>query len=259
MKNTLMATAAALVAGTFVGGDALAASCSPPLATINPLESVLNNITVGPNAGDTSVNLNTDCATDGADSYWSIGGAGGSISSIIVELATFATTNKFGIFDIADPNKRVQIFDGSADSGDSAQISILATGEVEVNFVGSGVFFAGNVFGYYLDSSVQANGGLWHSDTSLNTDGFDHMVAIQGTGTDTIQVPTRAPGEWSVNEWVLAFEDLKLDVSDKDFTDFVVIVESVHPVPVPAALPMLGAAIAGLGFAGWRKRKASSV
>ncbi len=30
----------------------------------------------------------------------------------------------------------------------------------------------------------------------------------------------------------------------------------VAPVPIPAALPLFGAALAGLGIVGWRKRNA---
>ena len=201
------------------------------------LQAVLDGITVG---GTSSVNVNTDDIPEVNDAMWSIGGAGGSVATLVVELAGFAGTNTFGIYNGAN---QVEIFNGAAGSGDQRLISILADGSVYVNFIDTGVDFAGNKFGFYLgDAPGNPNHQTHYSDTSLNTDSVDHMVAFQGQG-DSIQIPPFAAGVWTSNEFILAWED-RNGGGDRNYTDFVVLVESIAPCEVPeptsASLLLLG-------------------
>jgi hypothetical protein len=171
---------------------------------------------------------------------------------MIIELAAFADGNVFGVYDSADHTTKVEIFAGAAAAGSMALLAITGSGDVFVNGLDSGVDFAGDFFGYYLDSSVFATGGTWHSDTSKNSDGYDHMYAYVGEG-DTVTIDPWDEGEWTTNEYVLAFEDLDASApADWDYTDFVVMVESVRPIPVPGAV-LLG--ILGLSAAGIKLRR----
>ncbi len=215
------------------------------------LQGVLNNITnVTPAnpSGNSSVNVVTDQFSP--DQTWAITGSGGSISTLIIELAGFAGSNSFGIYDATDPSKTVEVFSGPQGAGAQASLAILADGSVILNIVNdTGVDFAGNAFGFYLN--VAATGNRWYSDTTLNTDGLDHMAAYQGNDSDVIQIPPFSAGTWTSSEYILAWEDLHASVSDLDYTDFVVIVESVKPIPEPGILALLGLGL--LGMVGGRR------
>jgi hypothetical protein len=216
------------------------------------LQGVLDGITTAPTLGDSSVDVTADYLADTCDSYWSITGAGGSLATMIIELASFAENNLFGVY---SDGQYVELFSGAEEAGDQALLSIKEDGSVFVNFADSGVDFSGNNFGFYLNSSYYTNGGLWHSDSALNSDGEDHLAVFQGTNTDTVQMPGFLPGLWTNNEYVFAFEDLTSAASDWDYTDMVVMVESVNPAPVPepSTVMLVGAGLLGM-IAFGRKR-----
>jgi len=222
------------------------------------LQTVLDKITVNPATGtdpggiyNSSVNTSTDALLDTWDSYWSISGTGQSAASMIIELSGWSANNAFGIFDATDPSKSVQIFSGAASPGVTkggvANIIITVDGDVYINYVDTGVNFAKNLLGFYLDTP----NGRWYSDTGLNSDSVDHMYAYQGKGLDTVKIADLMPGLWTKSEFILGWEDIS-GGGDGDYQDFVVMVESVNPVPTPAAI-LLG--ILGLGVAGWRLRR----
>lgn len=272
MKIRLLVLSLAVLC--LIAAPAIAVIGPPPSTTVTTtLQDVLDGITTAPNPGVSSVNVQTDYLSDLMDTAWHIEATGGSTSTMIVELAGFAAFNEFGVYDLADPTPtaaegtRVPIFLGSNIPGQQAFLSIDAAGNVQVasfvNPVQTGVF-SSSWFGYYLDSSIDGSGnpnptgGTFYSDSTMNTDNpapgpdiYDHFLAYRGTNTDSLTIPPFAEGPWSDSQYILAWEDLNGPVSDWDFTDMVLIVESVY-VPVPAAV-LLG--ILGLGVAGIKLRK----
>lgn len=240
-----------LIKSVIAGGIlALSGAASAAMIQGNSLQNVLNNITVG---GESSVNVHTDQVAN--DEVWSLTATGGSVATLVIELAGYASINSFGVYDYRDPLNAVELFAGANGAGDQALLTIKNDGSVFVNFQDTGVNFYDDKFGYYLYSGA---GEVFFSDSNLNDtneagEGNDHMVAYQGKG-DQVQLPGYAPGSWTADEYILAWEDIPLGVSDKSYDDFVVMVESVEPVPEPAVLAMLGLGLAAFGFVS-RKRK----
>ena len=235
----------------------------PPPVTV---QEILNYITVDPaQSGKTlaqiaplvdytragfpsSVNALDDTITDPWDSYWQIGGQGQAATTLIIEIAGNANTNSFGIYEQGNSGNILTVFTGPASAGAQAVISILATGDVLLNLAPTGVQFTKGTFGFFMDTTSQ---GTFYSDTGMNVDQFDHLRAYQGKGLDTVQVGNTVPGPWQTDEYILAWEDL-YGGGDQDWNDMVLMIESVQPIPVPAAV-LLG--ILGLSVAGVKLRK----
>lgn len=199
--------------------------------------------------------------------FWSIGATNNSENSIAFELAGNADQNTFGIFDPSNPNNRLQLFTGPAGAGWSTNLQDLGNGKYGTTYKdGNGIyqgqnfatFGVANKFGYYLETP----NGIFYSSPALNEmggnaypNGMPHMAAYEGDGSSTFQNGSRS-GIFLPNEFLLAWEDSSFSNSDMDYNDFVVLVESVRPVPEPAVLASFGLGLLLIGgFVGMRRRE----
>ncbi len=220
------------------------------------LQKVMDDITVG---GPSSVVAATDYLDDAFDSYWAVTAPGTSATTLVFKATEggYENLGTFGVYDAADSTKIIELYDGAAvEAGDYATLSIMGDGSVVRGFydastgtgpiIDTGIDFAGKLFGYYFDTDGMGagTGGFWYSDTGFNADMGDHMAAYRGMG-DTLGIPGFKYLDWN-NSYLLAWEIEQIDLADKDYDDFVIMVESVTPIPEPTTLVILGLGSLGL-------------
>jgi hypothetical protein len=215
------------------------ASCSFGTSNEPSLQDVFDSI-----LPTGAVSATNDCLAEGADAKWAANGQ--ATATIVIELAGFASQNTFGIYDVSDPSHRATIFVGADGPGTTDTVQIMQTNG-HYSVMDNGVWaanFNSPVFGYFLSTP---QGNTFMSDTSLNTDGGDHMYAYQGNGTSTFKAGSHLDGQtFATNMYLLGFEDLAKPGWDRDYQDFVAAVQYVVPVPIPQGVVLLGIALAGL-------------
>lgn len=160
---------------------------------------------------------------------------GTATATLVAELAGYKDLNRFGLYDIHDASRRVELFSGLQSDGAISAFAIGDDGSVYLGPLYSGVTFSSSAFGFYLETPD----GLWYSDSALNADGADHVITyldVDGT-------------------YLLSWEDLAADRWDRDYNDFVVSISGILPgflqqpvsVPEPSSLGLLLVGLIGVG------------
>ena len=138
------------------------------------LQALLDQLTVG---GQSSVTAAVDYLEDSIDSCWAVNGIGASLSTFIYEVpGSVAPYQEFGVYDISDPANKVQLFGGGASAGTQAILGITLAGDVYVNLSDSGFDFAGNAFGYYVDSNPPLFPSYHISEEEIVNSGWDYIA-----------------------------------------------------------------------------------
>lgn len=256
-----VAATAATVLGSVIGfaGEAFAGNARPvdPLGPSDDgveLQDIFDDLKVG--------GVGVDAIDDQISAaLFKNTAVGGSVSSFIAEIAGFAGSNKIGLY-----NKNLEkalLYDGVNDDGDAAFVTFLGNGDLSIFTKG----FApkntpslvdklyegfGNCFGFYIETP---EGNTFYSEDWRNPNGDAQVLIYQGENDTTLKLPNRAPGLFTDNEFIIAFEDKVYANSDGDFNDAVISFESIMAKDVPEPGTVVGLlAIGSFGVSQMLKR-----
>lgn len=239
-------------------------------SSLSEVQGVLDLITQG---GDSSIDVVADQMTE---AIWEPSGAGNSTAAYIATVSWGWPELEFGIYELGDKDNKVMMFNESTSSaGDSVLIKFdldagyvrtsnndtLAVVDITYDYFerfgyyaittvsGAAIYDApgGNIIGYEDDYQLDPV----YSEDDLNAGGFAHFLAYQGKG-DIVSIG--GGGTFSdLNHFYVATEaGTATDTTAEDFSDFIVQMESILPVPLPGAI-LLG--ILGMSVAGLKLRK----
>ncbi len=212
-----------------------------------------------------SYDLNLDQQTP--DEMWTFNAAGTGSAVMMFEYAQFANSNTMGIYDL-DSGTKLELFSGTAAEGSKVYLNLNGSTFTTVLFDDNFTFLGQNTadfggstsFGFYLDTP---EGNTFYSQAALNGDhdndgeADDHLATFQGNGQEYLD--SNGDGnyfQFNDDNFILAWEDLKFDSSDKDYSDMVVMVTSFVPVSEPGTIALFGLGLAGLGMARKKQKNA---
>lgn len=252
VKGRQIGLAAAVLVGLGLAASQAQAACTFGASGEPSLQQSFDSL-----LGAGQLSASNDCLADGTDAQWTTSSLY-SGATVVLELAGNAGTNIFGVYDLNNPNNRIDIFQGIDGAGDSALIQLTGSpGNYSVTVTEDqtqrALNLTGSSFGFYL----QGANGTFFSDSTDNGGGVDYMYAYQGTGDTFVGGPfTIVQTVFRPSDYLLAWEDLPN--GDRDFQDFVVLTRSIVPaVPLPPALLVFASGLVGLaGFA--RRRNATA-
>lgn len=165
----------------------------------------------------------------------------GATVTVILEDAALAPDNTFGLYEVGNDVNRIELFSIEG-ATQGAQVSFRLTPNSDGGFSVSvdgetrGQLASRN-YGYFLDTSHGARGGVFFSDRILNRDG-DLAVHVGNyqIGGLSYTVASEAPPslrnqQQPAGSRLLVWEDLALplDAPEPDFNDFVVNVRADDP------------------------------
>ena len=176
-------------------------------------------------------------------------GTGSALFAVVAKAGDRSGNSQFGIYNYLSPTTKVVIFDSTdgIQSGvsDMARVSFKANGDIAVlTASGSTVVTSGfgvHKFGFYIDVLDDNDVVLetLYSEDSRNG-GDARALIFRGDNAGSFQTPGSLAGTFTDSEFVIAFDDGREDaatgVHPDDFADFVVISQSVVPVPEPSSI-----------------------
>ena len=188
-----------------------------------------------------------------------------SAGAVFVASASWSQAQnlEFGMYDILNPDTQLTLFNTNPNwpqPADDAQIYInFNSGSVTAYTMDGGYSvvdqetFASQNLGFYI-TSPDYNPGTYYSQSDMNGNNGDRFLTYMGRG-DYVTIGDN-PSLNDLAHWYIAAEAGDSTIpGDLDFSDFVVQLESVQPVPEPGTMALLGIGLLGLAFVGRKKLK----
>ena len=177
-------------------------------------------------------------------------GAGNSVASFVASVSWGSTAFdiEFGIYDLNDPSQRVAMFNWANAPTPGATVVLdfdqdnNQVRSVDLDNIAlydqSDYYFKD--FGFYVTSDF--GGGTFFSDDSLNG-GYARILTYEGKGDDVVIDPPATYndiGHWYVATEAGNYTSIGGDTSTADFSDMIVQMESITPIPEPSSIAMIG-------------------
>jgi hypothetical protein len=177
--------------------------------------------------------------------------------------AALRDQNEFGVYSSANSNLRLPVFSGPTNPVTTVTLQFLPDGTLRISGVyGTDVPSFGLQFGFYLQNEF----GTFYSEDSLNPGGNPQAFVYAGQGNavnlhqafdGTPGCQPGAPGSCAsdAGRYYVAFEDLPFALTDRNFADMMVRVDSAaSPVPEPASMVLFGSGLLGIASMARRQR-----
>lgn len=179
-----------------------------------------------------------------------------------VHAATPTASVPGGTVNITNPAHNVTVLGGAGENFLSLSGLKISNGSLTLNAPTGAKFFVDVTGDFTLSgsSSILLGGGLTPSDVLFNLAGLGSSLSITGSGTfgGTLMALSRDVAVHDINfdgALIAAFGSATKTYKIADTSGFDIVNKPFAPVPVPAALPLMGSALAALGLVR-RKRTA---
>jgi hypothetical protein len=141
------------------------------------------------------------------------------VVTILKEGGGYNNENIIGIYDLNNPNEKLEIFIGSDSVLDTATIRFNSGAGTVENLDTGQTANIGTIFGFYLISPDQGT-TVFYTDESMNVDNEEHGLLYNTSGYSGIIT--------SDPDTVVAFEDL-VGLGDQDYDDMVIGLTNMIP------------------------------
>jgi hypothetical protein len=174
-----------------------------------------------------------------------------NVSSEFVASASWSAGSiDFGIYNLANISQKVSLFDVVSNTdGDTTILQFNLAGNYvrsvdadTLSIIDSTTFFL--QFGFYATSYQ----GTFYSEDDLNSGSHAHFLSYQSEG-DNVTIGGNATFN-DIGHYYIAAEvgDIDTTLPTADFSDIVVQVESILPIPEPASMGLIALFTGGIYF-----------